>query len=288
MVEIADDFPDKYLVYAISGEIKTKRNFIAYYAKSYQAKYLAGLVAGGLTKTNAVGLVCSFPASVVFHRVNAFTLGVIEANPDAKVYIAGYVGGWYDPPTEREIAEKLVDEYNVDVLSNIASDSAAPSDVANEKGIWFIGKDVDVVKIGWGTTDYVACSYKDFWEVFYDALIKDYLAGNEYPRNVYFQGMDEPLFTEEGPVYITDIVNDGKAGADSISPKAKAIIGSDGLELIEMRRNQIIDGTFDPFTYYALVNTDTGVVEKPAGVMPTKEYLLSGMTYYIEGVVPPE
>jgi len=85
------------------------------------------MVAGAITETNSIGLVCAFPAVQVVRKVNAFTLGVKTTNPKAKVYLGSYVGGWYDPPTEREVGEKLVVEFKVDVLSNPGSDSSAPN-----------------------------------------------------------------------------------------------------------------------------------------------------------------
>ena len=286
--EIYEQYPDVYFMGNIASDIsKRGRNWIRYFGRQYQAQFLAGMVAGAITDSNAIGLVCAFPAVQVVRKVNAFTLGVMATNPEAKVYLGSYVGGWYDPPTEREVAEKLVSEFKVDVLSNPGSDSSAPVDVAKQKGIWFIGKDADIVSLGWATEKTVATSYAWNWQVILDRVIGEYVKGEKNPRNLYFIGMEEPLQDASGPILVADIVNNGRSGVDSISPEAKKKMTQAELDLIAERRAQMIAGKWDPFKFYELKDAKTGKVVSPAGEMPTDEHLLSKMDYYIPGVVPP-
>ncbi len=219
--EIYEQYPDVYFMGNIASDIEKKgKNWIRYFGRQYQSQYLAGMVAGAITETNSIGLVCAFPAVQVVRKVNAFTLGVKTTNPKAKVYLGSYVGGWYDPPTEREVGEKLVVEFKVDVLSNPGSDSSAPVDVAKDKGIWFIGKDADIVALGWATEKTVATSYVWNWQVILERVIADYVMGKENPRNLYFIGMEEPLYDKDTIIPIADIVNNGRSGVDSISAEA--------------------------------------------------------------------
>ncbi len=286
--EIYEQYPDVYFMGNIASDIKKRgKNWIRYFGRQYQAQYLAGMVAGAITETNSIGLVCAFPAVQVVRKVNAFTLGVKATNPKAKVYLGSYVGGWYDPPTEREVGEKLVVEFKVDVLSNPGSDSSAPVDVAKDKGIWFIGKDADIVALGWATEKTVATSYVWNWQVILERVIADYVMGKENPRNLYFIGMEEPLYDKDAIIPVADIVNNGRSGVDSISAEAKKKMTREQLDLIAKRRAQMLNGKWDPFEHYELVNAETGKVISPAGEMPTDEHLLSKMNYYIPGVVPP-
>lgn len=290
LVEIADKYPDKYLGMVFESHsdlIGTKPNLFFYYCRSYQARYLAGLVMGALTKTNKIGVVCSYPIPVVMYRLAGLAAGVREVNPDAKIYIGSFVGSWYDPPTESEIARRLVEEYGVDVLHNPATDSLAPLQVATEKGIWFVGKDSDVVATGAGPIDTVATSYRNFWEYIYYRILCDYLAGVK-PDPFYWPGFESAYIDENGVKwYPQDIVNNGVRGAAGISPKAKAAMGEELVNLVETRRNQMIRGAFDPLLGFEFKNAETGVVEKPAGAMPSPDYLLT-LDYYVEPVVPPE
>lgn len=286
--EIYQKYPDVYFMGNIASDIKSRgRNWIRYFGRQYQSLYLAGMVAGAITKTNAIGIVTPFPAVQVCRRINAFTLGVKTVNPKAKVYLGTYVGAWYDPPTEREVGEKLVSNFKVDVLSTNC-DSSAPVDVAKEKSIWFIGKDIDVVKVGWATKDTVATSFMWNWQVIIDRVLSDYMMGKKNPRNLYFIGMEEPLYTKEGLIPVVDIANDGRSGVDSISPKARKLMTKSEVALIRSRREEMLAGVWDPFEYFELVDVKTGKVISPAGEMPSDEDLLSKMDYYIPGVVPPK
>ena len=99
---------------------------------------------------------------------------------DINVYVQ-YAGDWFLPQEERDIAATLVDQYNVDVITQ-QTDSGSPLDVATEKGIWFVGKDMDIVgEYGWSSTDTVAVSFDTRWEVLYDKIIQAMMAGEGLP-----------------------------------------------------------------------------------------------------------
>ena len=146
--DIADKYPDDYFMSVIASDVSAKRNFIRYFPRQYQALYLEGLIAGALTKTGNIGIVSAFPNVQVIRRVAGFYLGVQDAakllNKDVKVY-SKYVGSWYDPTSEADIANTLVDQYKVDVITQ-QTDSGSPLDVATKKGIWFVGKDMDTIR----------------------------------------------------------------------------------------------------------------------------------------------
>jgi basic membrane protein A and related proteins len=75
----------------------------------YQPRFLSGLVAGKATKTNKIGYVAAFPIPEVIRGINAFTLGVRTANPDATVTVV-WTNTWFGPPEEKEAAEALLDQ----------------------------------------------------------------------------------------------------------------------------------------------------------------------------------
>jgi len=142
--EIYEQYPDVYFMGNIASDIEKRgQNWIRYFGRQYQAQYLAGMVAGAITETNSIGLVCAFPAVQVVRKVNAFTLGVKSTNPEAKVYLGSYVGDWYDPPTEREVGEKLVVEFKVDVLSNPGSESLVRDSVMGASLLGGVGWTAD-------------------------------------------------------------------------------------------------------------------------------------------------
>ncbi|RLG01884.1 MAG: BMP family ABC transporter substrate-binding protein, partial [Thaumarchaeota archaeon] len=231
--KIAGDYPDVYFMGIVGSDVSSERNFVRVFIRQYQAMYLEGLIAGALTKSNKIGIAVG-PACVQnFRRMAAFYLGIKEANPDATLYIK-YVGEWYDPPKEREVSLALVD-LGVDVLTNY-TDSVEPLKVAESKGIWYVGKDADIVGLyEWSTTDTVAVSFDTRWSVLFYHVIKEYLAGNRYPDRIFFVGMnthislpeDNPWVPGETILPAVDLQNNLKIGVDAISPKARPEISED-------------------------------------------------------------
>ncbi|MFN2245248.1 MAG: BMP family ABC transporter substrate-binding protein, partial [Anaerolineae bacterium] len=226
--DIADDYPDVYFGAIIASDLTTKRNFIRLFPRQYQALYLEGLIAGALTETGNIGIVSAFPCVQVIRRQNGFYLGVQDAaellGKEINVYVK-YVGDWYLPAEERDIANTLITQYDVDVLTQ-QTDSGSPLDVAQEQGIWFIGKDMDIVGFyGWSDTNTVAVSFDTRWEVLYEYMLKEFLAGEENPETVLYLGMDSSMTLADGTVEPTvDIMNDNKVGIDAISPAALPLI----------------------------------------------------------------
>ena len=298
--EIADKYPDVYFGSIIASDLTTKQNFIRLFPRQYQALYLEGLIAGALTETGNIGIVSAFPSVQVIRRQNGFILGVQDAaellGKDINIYVK-YAGDWFLPPEERGIAETLISENNVDVITQ-QTDSGSPLDVAQEQGIWFVGKDMDIVGFyGWSDTNTVAVSFDTRWEVLYEQMINDYMAGEENPETVLYLGMDHSITLADGSVLPTvDIMNDGKVGIDAISPAALPSIPQEILDLVDQRRTEMINGEWDPFTAHAFISNGTGLEleglpipaageeVKPAGEEPTAEWLLSKFNFDLQGV----
>lgn len=297
--DIADKYPDVNFISIIASDLSTKPNFLRVFPRQYQALYLEGLIAGALTKTGSIGIVSAFPNVQVIRRTAGFYLGVQDAakllDKDITVYVK-YAGDWYLPQEERDIAATLVDQYKVDVITQ-QTDSGSPLDVATEKGIWFVGKDMDIVgEYGWSSTDTVAVSFDTRWEVLYDKVIQAMMAGEAAPTVLYLgleSGMTLADGTEEATV---DIMNDGKVGVDAISPKALPLLPQEIVDLVKQRREQMMKGEWDPFTEHEFVSNGTGLeleglpipeagaVVKPAGEKPTDEFLLAQFNFDLQGM----
>lgn len=297
--EIVDQYPDVYFASVVGSDVTTERNFIRYFPRQYQALYLEGLIAGALTETNSIGIVSAFPVAQVSRRQAGFVLGVQEAaellGKDIDIYVR-YTGDWFLPADEREIATTLVEEYNVDVITQ-QTDSGAPLDVAEERGIWFVGKDMDTVGFyGWSDTSTVAVSFDTRWEVLFEQMVLDKLADNPNPETILMLGMESSMVLADGTeVYAVDIMNNNKIGIEAISPEALPLIPQEIIDLVEERREMMIAGQWDPFTANELVSNGTGLaleglpipergeVVKPAGEAPTAEWLLGSFNFDLLG-----
>jgi basic membrane protein A and related proteins len=134
MLPVASQFPDtKFLC---NQCYKTAANVGDYEGASEEGRYLDGIIAGSVTKSNIIGYPAGFPIPEVVRGINAFTLGAQSVNPNVKV-VPVYINSWYDPPTERQAAESLVTN-GADILV-FELNSTAVSSVAEREGVYFMG-----------------------------------------------------------------------------------------------------------------------------------------------------
>jgi simple sugar transport system substrate-binding protein len=143
MLKVAKDFPDVKFEHATG--YKTADNMRVYDARFYQDTYLAGMIAGKMTKTNTLGFVGSFPIPEVLRNINAFTLGAQSVNPKIKTKVV-WVNEWFNPPKESEAATSLING-GADVLMQ-NTDSSAVLQTAEKMGKRAFGWDSDMTAYG--------------------------------------------------------------------------------------------------------------------------------------------
>ena len=139
MLKVAKQFPKTAFLHC-SG-FKMADNMSNYFGRIYQARYLSGIVAGSMTKSNVIGYAAAFPIPEVIRGINAFTLGAQSVNPDVTVRVV-WTKTWYDPATEKEAAKSLLD-VGADVIAQ-HQDSPGPQEAAQEKGVYSIGYNSDM------------------------------------------------------------------------------------------------------------------------------------------------
>ncbi|HYG66054.1 MAG TPA: BMP family ABC transporter substrate-binding protein [Anaeromyxobacteraceae bacterium] len=139
MVKVAKDHPEVYFEHATG--YKTSENLRVYEARFYEGAYLAGIVAGKMTKTNTLGFVGSFPIPEVLRNINAFTLGAQSVNPKIKTRVV-WANSWFDPPKETEAAQSLFNQGADVLLQN--TDSTAVLQAAERNGKFAFGWDSDM------------------------------------------------------------------------------------------------------------------------------------------------
>ena len=160
-------------------------NMTSYFSRMYQARYLAGIVAGMQTKTNRIGYVAAMPNSEVNRGISAFTLGVKRVNPDATVTVA-WSNAWDDEPEERRQADNLIDDVGVDVITYHQNQSYVIEE-AEKAGIYSIGYHQRPKNY----SDQYLTTVMGDWKLTYTAIIRQYLRGNSADIKVYWVGMDE-------------------------------------------------------------------------------------------------
>jgi len=143
MLKVATDTPDVKFEHATG--YKSAPNLRAYDSRTYEGAYMAGVVAGAMTKTNTLGVVGSVPIPEVVRNINSFTLGALSVNPKVKTRVV-WVGDWFDPPKETEAATSLING-GADVLMQ-NTDSSAVLKTAEKMGKRAFGWDSDMSSYG--------------------------------------------------------------------------------------------------------------------------------------------
>ena len=139
MVKVAADLPDVKFEHATG--YKTAPNLRTYDSRTYQGAYMAGVIAGGMTKSNVLGVVGSVPIPEVVRNINSFTLGAQSVNPKIKTKVV-WVNEWFNPPKETEAAQSLINA-GADVLMQ-NTDSSAVLQTAEKAGKYAFGWDSDM------------------------------------------------------------------------------------------------------------------------------------------------
>lgn len=181
--DVVQAYPD-ITFYSESFEYKDT-NIKSYFARVYQARYQAGIVAGMQTKSNQIGYVAAMENSEVNRGINAFTLGVKKVNPDATVYVS-WSGSWDDGEKEKKLAEQLIDEKKVDVLT-YHQNQPNVIEVAEKRKIASIGYHEPVEN----ASPYFLTSVEVNWDLVYKELILDSMRGKSKTTSTYWLGVDK-------------------------------------------------------------------------------------------------
>jgi basic membrane protein A and related proteins len=176
-LKVAREFP-KVKFESITG-YKTAPNVAVANARYYEGRYLAGIAAGRMTRTNLAGYVAGFPIPEVLQGINAFTLGMRSVNPKAQVKVV-WLGTWFDPAKEREAAMTLFDQ-NVDVVS-FHTASTAVMQAAQERGKMAVAYHSDMRKIA---PDAQIAAVTHHWGDYYVRRVQAVLDGTWKPGNFW-------------------------------------------------------------------------------------------------------
>ena len=130
---VAADFPEIAFAFG-SGEGPTEPNVAVFDNWIHEPAYLMGMLAGGMTKTNKIGVVAAMPIPEVNRLVNAFIAGAKLQNPDAEVLVS-FINSFFDPAAAKEAALAQIDG-GVDVLY---AERFGVIEAAQEKGLWAFG-----------------------------------------------------------------------------------------------------------------------------------------------------
>ena len=150
---------------------KQADNMRTYDSRTYEGAYMAGVIAGGMTKTNTLGVVGSIPIPEVIRNINSFTMGAQSVNPNIKTKVV-WVNEWFDPPKETEAAQSLING-GADVLMQ-NTDSSAVLQTAGKAGKYAFGWDSDMT--AYAPNAHLASAIIN-WAPYYIKAVQDALDG---------------------------------------------------------------------------------------------------------------
>jgi len=251
MLKVAGDNPDVKFEHATG--FKTAPNMRTYDARTYQGAYMAGIIAGAMTKSNTLGIVGSVPIPEVIRNIDSFTLGAQSVNPNITTKVV-WVNEWFSPPKETEAATALING-GADVLFQ-NTDSPAVLKTAQEKGKRAFGWDSDMT--AYGPKAHLGSSIIN-WAPYYIKATKDAMDGT-WTTGQSWWGV------KEGAIDLVSIAEDVPA-----ETKAK----------VEEVKKGLKDGSFHIWKG-PIVGQDGKEIVAAGAVADDK--FLSGINFYVKGV----
>ncbi|HEX7865723.1 MAG TPA: BMP family ABC transporter substrate-binding protein [Variovorax sp.] len=251
MLKVAAD--SKEVKFEHATGYKTSDNMRTYDSRTYEGAYMAGVIAGAMTKSNTLGVVGSVPIPEVLRNINSFTLGAQSVNPKITTKVV-WVNEWFSPPKETEAATALING-GADVLFQ-NTDSPAVLKTAQEKGKRAFGWDSDMT--AYGPKAHLASATIN-WAPYYIKATQEALDGKWATGQAWWG-------VKEGAIDIVSIAEDVPA-----ETKAK----------VEAVKKGLKDGSFVIWKGPILGQDGKEVVAKDA---VADDKFLSGVNFYVKGV----
>ena len=250
-LRVAKKFPKVKFEHATG--FKRADNMSTYSGRFYEGRYVVGKIVGKMTKSNILGYVASFPIPEVIRGINSTVLAARSVNPNIKIKVV-WVSTWFDPGKEADAAKTLIDQ-GADVIMQ-HTDSPAPIQVAEQRGVWAVGQASDMVSFG--------------SKAHLTAIIDDW--------NPYY--IERTKAALDGSWKSTDTWDGLKQGMVRLAAYNKAI-PADVVALAEETRKGIIAGTIHPFAGEIKDQSGKVIVKKGE---TASDKMLVGMNVYVEGV----
>lgn len=228
-------------------------NIAACAIRIYQARYLAGILAGRQTKTGIIGYVAALPNPEVIRGIDAFALGVQQAQPSARVRVY-WTGEWDNPEKERKAVQALHIAH-ADVLTYHV-DSHTTAKAADEAGIDFIGFHEALEGYSSHNLTSVVCN----WTSAYLDILQRYQRGEKSVLHFYWKGLAE-----------------GMTGLSAYSER----VAPDTRQAVEEARQAILSGRE---IFSGEMHDQQGRLQCLSGEAIPDKILLKQMNWLVEGV----
>ena len=252
MLKVAAD--NKGVNFEHATGYKTADNMRTYDSRTYEGAYMAGVIAGKMSKSGTVGVVGSVPIPEVVRNINSFTLGAQSVNPKIKTKVV-WVNEWFNPPKETEAATALING-GADILFQ-NTDSSAVLQTAEKMGKRAFGWDSDMT--AYGPKAHLASAVIN-WGPYYVKAVGEALEGKWTGGTRSWWGV------KEGAIDIVSIAAD---------------VPEDTKKKIEEVKAGLRDGSFSIWKGPIMDNTGKVLIAKDT---VADDKFLGGLKTYVKGV----
>ncbi len=252
MKDIVSQYPD--IAFYVNSSENHEENMTAYFVRMYQARYLAGVLAGMRTESNQIGYVAAMSNNEVNRGISAFTLGVCSVNPEAEVVVI-WTDSWDDSQKEAECTEKLIENCDIDVVT-YHQNGATVIDTAEKYGVESIGYHQQYEGYSSKYLTSVVC----YWDKVYAEIMKELLSGEANTTQNLWIGI------REDAVGLTDF-------SEAVTEEEK--------QKIEEAKEKLLSG-YEIFS--GLIYDNTGEIQCNEGEIISDEKLLEHFDWYAQGV----
>jgi len=258
-IKVAKEFPNVKFEH-ITG-YKRSPNVATGNIRFYEGRYVQGVVAGLMTKSNKIGYLASFPIPEVIQGINAFGIGLRSVNPKAEVSVI-WVNSWYDPVKEADAAKVHIAE-GADILAQ-HTDSPAMLQTAQKAGVHGFGQSSDMKAFAPKAQLF---SSVNNWGPYYISKIQ--------------QMMDGKWSTGEGPDHWAGNTWVGMADDYLVlspfenMPSDVAAAAAKAAADIKSGKNKIFTGP---------IKDNSGKIRIPAGKTLNDGELFQTLDYYVDGI----
>jgi basic membrane protein A and related proteins len=246
------------------SETHTFKHVNTYFGRIYEPRFLAGIAAGSVTKSNLLGYVGTSPIPGVINGINSFALGAKMVNPAVRVRVE-WLNSWDDWAGAVTASENLT-KMGADIISH--HDTLSNREFSSEYGVYSVLNGID----GDGkANEYIAAPVWN-WGIFYEKMLRSLMNsawkpfGTEQKVINFWWGMDSG---------IVDFFY------------SKRLVPRETQKLLDFLKNMIVNDVFHPFTGPIFSQDGTLMVKNDQ--LATREQIV-GMDWFadiVESELPP-
>lgn len=240
------------------SETQSFKRVNTYFGRIYEPRFLAGIAAGAVTKSDMLGYVGSHPVPGVINGINSFALGAKMVNPDAKVKVV-WINSWDNVKKAKKASETLISQ-GADVIAH--HDTLSDPRVSGEYGVYAVpGGAVGADRL----YEYIAAPVWN-WGIFYEKMIRNLMNSSWKPFGAEQKVINFWWGLDSG---IVDFFY------------SRRLVPAETQKLLDFLKNMIISGTFHPFT--GPIRDRDGNLRVKKGEFATREQIIS-MDWFVDAI----